>query len=138
MSIADSLMTIERYISKCWAALPQQSTDFLSYNEYWYLQTIEEHGELRLSDLATLLQLSKPSVTSMVAKLERTGLVERSTSAEDGRVVLVRLSKAGSDALKQDSENITRIVDGVAAKMDKEDIVRLEGLLRKFVECTRR
>ncbi len=45
-----------------------------------YLETIynlkKEKGFVRISDIATILELSKPSVTQMMQRLEKDGLVE--------------------------------------------------------------
>ena len=57
----------------------------------------EEKGEtgLRLSEVGTRLLIQPPSVTGVVDRLERQGLVQRSDSERDRRARQVRLTPAG-------------------------------------------
>jgi DNA-binding MarR family transcriptional regulator len=57
-------------------------------------------GAHRITALADLEGLAQPTTTSMVKQLEQRGLVRRERQADDGRVVLVNLTEAGSVALE--------------------------------------
>ena len=57
-------------------------------------------GPQRITTLAELEGLAQPTTTTMVKALEQRGLVTREQHADDGRVVLVNLTKAGSAALE--------------------------------------
>ncbi len=48
-----------------------------------------------VTELAERLQLAQSTVTELVGRAEDAGLVERESSAEDGRVALLRLSAEG-------------------------------------------
>ncbi|MET4692521.1 hypothetical protein [Endozoicomonas lisbonensis] len=52
MKVEQSLMVIERYISRCWREQPSFGDCNLTYTEYDYLETLEESGMMRLSELA--------------------------------------------------------------------------------------
>lgn len=58
-------------------------------------------GPLRLTDLSGREGVSQPSMTQLVGRLERGGLVRRSPSSDDGRVVLVEPTPAGRELLMQ-------------------------------------
>ena len=53
---------------------------------------------LRMSELAQSAVLSRSWITRRVDRLERSGLVERFSSGDDGRGVCVRLTPAGEQA----------------------------------------
>src|SRR3954467_2931417 len=55
----------------------------------------------RITELAELEGLAQPTMTLLVQRLEQRGWVKRERRAEDGRVVLVSLTEAGSAALEQ-------------------------------------
>ncbi|GAB3831032.1 hypothetical protein GCM10028799_59280 [Kribbella italica] len=59
------------------------------------LHTLARRGPLRLTDLTATEQLKQPALTSLVAKLERDGLVSRAPDPRDGRAVLLSLTDAG-------------------------------------------
>jgi DNA-binding MarR family transcriptional regulator len=53
----------------------------------------------RITELAELEGLAQPTMTLLVKRLERDGLVTRERQADDGRVVVVRLTDAGQASL---------------------------------------
>ena len=61
----------------------------------------DKGGELAASRLAACAELTPTTVTQMVDPLEKHGLVERVRSAEDRRVVFVRLTAAGREAVER-------------------------------------
>jgi DNA-binding MarR family transcriptional regulator len=64
------------------------------------VQLTENGGLLRLRDLVDLVLLSQPGLSRKVARLEEEGLVERLPDPNDGRGVLVRMTRAGRAALR--------------------------------------
>src|SRR5919112_5890037 len=69
---------------------------------------LEHHGELPMSRLAELLDVSLSNATGLIDRMEERGLVERVRVPDDRRVVIVRVSPDGIrirdeiEALKQD------------------------------------
>jgi DNA-binding MarR family transcriptional regulator len=55
---------------------------------------------MRVTELATSQALAQPTVTQIVGRLARRGLVERTSDPRDGRVVLVAPTPAGRAALE--------------------------------------
>ncbi len=53
----------------------------------------------RVADMAVAAQITKQSMSELVADLEAAGYVERFPDPTDGRAKLVRLTKAGWDAV---------------------------------------
>jgi DNA-binding MarR family transcriptional regulator len=63
---------------------------FLARREHW-----------SVGQIAAELGVSSAAATKAIARLERKGLVTRSTDMMDRRCVNVRITRAGSDALRQ-------------------------------------
>src|ERR1700680_3567712 len=63
------------------------------------LATLERDGARPLTDLAALEQVSQPSMSYLVARMEEKGHVGRSAHAEDGRIVIVSITGAGRAVL---------------------------------------
>jgi DNA-binding MarR family transcriptional regulator len=59
------------------------------------LGTLERTGPRRITDLALIQGITQPSMTVLVGRLERSGLVERHDDPADRRVALVALTRAG-------------------------------------------
>jgi DNA-binding MarR family transcriptional regulator len=79
------------------------------------LHTLGRRGPLRLTDLTATEQLKQPALTSLVAKLERDGLVTRSPDPTDGRAVLLSLTAEGEEIVRARRtsrvERLTELVD---------------------------
>ncbi len=65
------------------------------------LATIERHGPLTPSELATLERVQRPTVTRTLGCLEREELVDRTPDPSDGRSALVSVNRAGRERLRR-------------------------------------
>jgi DNA-binding MarR family transcriptional regulator len=70
-----------------------------------------------MNELAQLLELDKSSVTGLIDRAERRGLVERAPSATDRRAVVVSLAEQGRALVAQ-----------VAARFESDVLAMLEAL----------
>ena len=73
----------------------------ISFSAAATLSTLASSGPCRLTELAGREGISQPSMTTMVSRLERQGLVERRRDPSDGRIVLVAITGAGQDMLRR-------------------------------------
>ncbi len=71
----------------------------MSRTEAGVLSTLAD-GPRRITELATQEALAQPTVTQLVDKLEKRGLVTRGRSEDDGRVVMVEISPRGREELE--------------------------------------
>jgi DNA-binding MarR family transcriptional regulator len=79
------------------------------------VRVLELLGDVPVSRLGAELGLHRSTVTNLVDRLERSGLVERLPSRDDRRVTLVRPTPAGVAALEtfqlvRDSELVRRLL----------------------------
>lgn len=61
---------------------------------------LEHHGDLQMTRLAEMLDVSMSSATGIVDRMEERGLIERARVPDDRRVVEVRLTPRGVQALE--------------------------------------
>jgi DNA-binding MarR family transcriptional regulator len=68
----------------------------LSINELHMLESIgTSEGGATISDIARVIDITLPSVTVAIKKLEKKGYIQKVKSEEDGRVVRVTLTRLG-------------------------------------------
>lgn len=65
------------------------------------LQALNDVGESTAGELARQVSLGQATLTGILDRLEKRGWLERSRTAADKRVVLVRLTEAGRSALEK-------------------------------------
>ena len=86
--------------------------------------------EPTMNELGRHLDLDKSSITGLVSRAQKRGLVSRTVSEIDRRVVRVSITDAGRDLIRQVAERFTeRIEDLVAplADTDRQHLSRLAG-----------
>ncbi|MCS0605524.1 MarR family transcriptional regulator [Streptomyces sp. LP11] len=71
----------------------------MSFTAAATLARLEREGPARLTALATAEGVTQPSMTQLVQRLERQGLVLRIADEVDGRVTLVAVTDAGREVL---------------------------------------
>lgn len=94
-------------------------------------QHIADRGS-RVTDLAELAQITKPSVVYLVNDLERLGYVERVPDPADGRAKLVRLTPRGAQAQSVAREIIVQIERDWAGAVGRADFAALRELLERL------
>lgn len=96
--VADSAKTIEEMIEAgtdlLWRFLIPNRKD-LSASATLVLNRVNREGPMRLTALAAAEDTSQPSMTQLVQRMERQGLLERLSDPDDGRAALVAISEAG-------------------------------------------
>jgi DNA-binding MarR family transcriptional regulator len=132
----ENLEKIERFASKIWRTQSKEDPiGQLSFNEYDYLKVIEAAKEpIRLTDLAEEMQVTKPSATTMVQRLERKGLVERVPSPEDARSKLVVLTAKAETGLEEESKIYQVMANTLESQLTEQEIEQLNLLLNKALK----
>ena len=88
---------------------------------------------LSIKMLAERVQRTQPTVTVLVNKLEKLGYVERSKSAEDSRVTMIRLTDKGKQLEPIFREVSDQINQMIYADLSEEQSEQLENLLSMIV-----
>jgi len=91
----DRLTTVIEDFNTIFIRLP--SVRRLNFSALSVLHTLGRRGPLRLIDLLATEQLKQPALTSLVAKLEQDGLLQRRPDPADGRASLLSLTRTGRE-----------------------------------------
>jgi DNA-binding MarR family transcriptional regulator len=107
--------------------LRQQDTGDLTASMVSALATVNRAGRITLGALAAREHVAAPSVTRVVDKLQRAGLVERTASEQDGRVSFVAVTADGQELIE---ESRTRRTAWLAARLEQLSESDLDALMR--------
>ncbi len=107
--------------------------DGVSPSQFYLLSTLEREGALTVSDLAQHLGTSVPGATGLIDRLERAGLVSRTRSKEDRRVVLVALSEAGASRLAESRALRRRVLAECFSVLTPDEVRQLIAIYEKLV-----
>ena len=89
----------------------------------------ERQPGLRLTDLGDRLLVRPPSVTGVVDRLDRLGLLKREPSNEDARAKVVSLTPAGRELAQRVFEAMPQHVESILWDLSMEDRQELRRLL---------
>jgi DNA-binding MarR family transcriptional regulator len=90
--------------------------------------------QARMTELAAYLGLEKSSLSGLVERAEKRGLVVREPSSSDGRVVEVLLTPAGEDVATRATDRAHGLVLPLVAGLTAAEKRQLEFLLRKALK----
>lgn len=96
------------------------------------LREIGHNDGITQRDLAEKLNISRPTLTVMLQKMERARLVERRADAKDQRFTRLHLTQAGHDAHEAMHGALGRIISESFGPLEDDDLnvlARLLGML---------
>ena len=105
------------------------------------LYTLHRSGEMSMSRLADVLNVSLSNATGLVDRMEERGLIERTRVPEDRRVVLVRIADAGVRVLEENDAQTDELMRDVLARLDRTQlpiIAQRDGRLPGVARSRRR
>lgn len=101
------------------------------------LGVVRKRPGIGVSELADIEQVSRPSMSAHVKRLEAAGLLAR-TDSEDGRRAPLQLTAAGLEALRQVRDTRTHWLEDRLARLTPAELDALEAALpalNKMVEA---
>jgi DNA-binding MarR family transcriptional regulator len=131
----DQLTTAIEDFNTIFIRLP--SVRRLNFSALSVLHTLSRKGPLRLTDLLATEQLKQPALTSLVAKLQRDGLVSRRPDPSDGRAILLSLTREGRQVVRSRRTdrmaNLSRLVEHLNDE-EREVLAGTARVLGRLVE----
>jgi len=109
----------------------------LTYPQYLAMMVLWEEDGLTVGEISNRLLTDPGSLTPLLKRLEVEGLLSRTRSREDERVVVVELTEAGR-ALRDKAIDIPQCILG-ASGLDIEQLRKLQGdllALRKNLQVS--
>ncbi|MCR8844607.1 MarR family transcriptional regulator [Paenibacillus sp. SC116] len=100
------------------------------------IQKTQLEGEkaMRVSDISQLLQVTSPTITQIINRLEESGWVERYMDPEDRRVVRVKLTSDGEQIAAEAKKRFMESFNGLLDHLGLVDSERLAELLMKVFD----
>ena len=105
-----------------------------SKNEILIFWLLYLKKEVNMTEIADYNHVPLNTATGMIGRLEKNGLVERTRSAEDKRVVLIRFSEKGSRQFQKLMGELLRYGGKIFSEMTEEEV----QLFFKMIEKAKR
>jgi len=111
-------LELEGRVSHLWWLISREAPSDLSRTAAATLARLREDGPQRVGALAAAEVLTQPTITCVVQRLEREGLVEREADPQDARAVRISITDVGLQALDARSLSRAQALDGRLQRLD--------------------
>jgi len=108
---------------------PALNAHDLTEQQWRVIRILRQQGELESHQLAELACILKPSMSGVLKRLERDGIVARRKSPEDQRRVFINLTVKGQQAFLAMSEEMGRNYDKILSQFGEQKLQQLMQLL---------
>lgn len=102
------------------------------------LQALIHHDGMSQSDLASVLHVSRPTVTGILQRMEAAGIVKRMADDSDSRVTRVYVTESGHEVgtrMHQVIGEVLRLSVGALTPGEREELTRLLKKMNDSVEA---
>jgi DNA-binding MarR family transcriptional regulator len=106
----------------------------LSIASWRVLAVLANNGSLRQTDLAEMTSIDVSTLSRLITRLVRDGLVKRSRSKADSREVAVALTPNGKNLMTRLVPVAVGLQNAATRKLSKRDLATLKRVLRKMHE----
>ncbi|BCJ07242.1 MULTISPECIES: homoprotocatechuate degradation operon regulator HpaR [unclassified Pseudomonas] len=111
---------------------PALNAHDLTEQQWRVIRILRQQGELESHQLADLACILKPSMSGVLKRLERDGLVGRRKSPEDQRRIFISLTVRGQQAFLAMSEEMERNYQEIQRQFGEDKLEQLMGLLNEL------
>lgn len=94
----------------------------ISVAQLHILNTLQRHGQMPMSRLAEMLNVSLSNATGLIDRIEERGFVERTRVPEDRRIVLIRVTEAGERMLGEIDALSDELLRSVLGHLDRSKL----------------
>ena len=110
----------------------------ISMSHVHVLSVLRHRGPMPMSRMAEMLDVSLSNATGLMDRMEERGLIERMRVPDDRRIVLVKPTGAGADALAEMEIVGDEMLGSILGRLDAAQLHRLTQSLADLREAIRR
>jgi DNA-binding MarR family transcriptional regulator len=77
-----------------------------------------------VTELSELIGIGKSSVTEIIEKMEKRGLVSKIKSENDKRFIIIQITTEGEKALEQTRKEYKEIISSILNKVNTDEVIK--------------
>ncbi|MDM5200797.1 MarR family transcriptional regulator [Fictibacillus enclensis] len=133
-------MNVE-FLNECWTDLyyflHYRHEEKLTHQNVRCMQAVKKKTKASVADLAEVLGVTRHSASEHVQRLVEKGYLQKERSPEDKRTVYVKLTEAGEEVLKRNSELDEQKLKKVLDRLSEEEQQSVMAVFQKLREEAR-
>ncbi len=108
----------------------------ITRTQFKYLKIIRENNKISFSELAEILNISKPTLTETINRFIKAKLVKKNRCKSDQRVYYISLTKKGETLAMTNELESKKAVSKIFARLNDEEIEMAVKLFNKMGDDT--
>lgn len=109
----------------------------LTYPQYLTMLVLWQHKKLSVNDIGNKLMLESNTLTPLLKRLEKQGLITRNRSTQDERVVEISLTEEGLDLKKKASTIPEKLACSIGSSgITLEEMEQMKKTLLKLISTS--
>lgn len=125
------LYAASRLVTRLYSPLLEELD--LTYPQYLVLLVLWEEGESTVSKIKERLLLETSTITPLLKRLEKKGIISRTRSQKDERVVNIELTQQGRSLELKACLIPEQLIKGVGSEFSGEQAVRMQQDLKALI-----
>ncbi|MEN6320906.1 MAG: MarR family transcriptional regulator [Syntrophaceae bacterium] len=109
----------------------------VTFTQFLILDHVAMKGDLKMSELNTLLAVDKSTTTRLVNPLVRQGLLERAKSDHDSRAVNLKLTNTGKDVHQKVWGCLNGFVNAIGSTIPDENKKDVYEAVKLFINAVK-
>ncbi len=105
-----------------------------AFSQMGCLRALAQNDGMSQKDLAELLHLSRPSITTMLNAIEGQGVISRRTDAQDRRLTRVYLTRKGREIEHEMHTGVAYYINHTVGALSADEQKSLERLLTRLAD----
>jgi DNA-binding MarR family transcriptional regulator len=106
----------------------------MSPSQWTVISVLKAYGALSIGEIVEATLMEQPTISRVVARLEKDGLVSKRASTRDSRMVLISLTTAGLEVFKQIVPAALRHQEIALEGIGRKEIAQVIATLEKIEE----
>ncbi len=99
-----------------------------------YISENNADAEVTVSDIKSIMGVTKPAISQSLNALENRGYISRSIASGDRRSVALCITPEGCGALREQKQQIDLFLDRLIEKFGSENLKQLMDLFSRLME----
>lgn len=140
---AQTVSDIERLLREISVIVKYKGREILAHfpitpPQFTALLWLEEEGDLTIGELSQKMYLACSTMTDLIDRMEKNGVVERVRDDRDRRVVRIHLLEKGAEIITEVMEARCQYLDHVLSRLSDEEATEIKKYLSILFEEMKR
>lgn len=103
----------------------------LNENEFTVLELLYNKGPQSIQNIGKRILIASSSLTYVIDRLEAKGLVERTISDKDKRIIIASITEAGRVKMEESFKTHEAFIENIFSVLDEKELTQLIDLTKK-------